>query len=201
MKKIIFTTISLLFCMNLFAFTPTIGKDDELRDDTLFLQIISKSDQLTNLIWSSNNSDEQTIDNAIQLIENLDREYFTTNAAAFDTLNSILNLSNTQLLEEYFDLFSTNWTALQEQYGDRLTEDYILDETNAATQSRNAGCLDGPGYVLCSGAVTAAAIIGHAGCLATFIAAPLCFALVATIQVAGINQCSKEYCGRALTAL
>ncbi len=204
MKKISFLFLCTVFCTSIFAEPSEKNPNDELRNDPVFVQQVSKQKELLNNIFAGLNYDQASIDAAKKAIEALQNDKSSTDEEMWAKVNSILKLPEGQGLDAYYNDFKNNWSVIRNKYGAKLTDEYIQEETKAAWESemqRSAyPCRDRAGFVLCSAGVTAIAMTGYAACAGTLFGWPVCAALVAIGQTAGINQCSNEFCGASITS-
>ena len=174
---------------------------DLLRNDSVYLDIMAGTYDLSKLIFAGCNRNQAKFDSAVQAIQILQNDTTLTNDQMFAKLDSILHLPSNKSLKLFYNHFASKWAVLQQKYGSKLTDQYVNQETTEAQKANPENfrvavpCQDLTSYTLCTAGVTAGAIMAHAACLTTVLAAPACFALVATVQVAGINACSVSYCG------
>ena len=203
MKKIWIPCLFLLLLGSAFKIAPVSksGPSEELRDDPVFQELIEHEVALFNDILKANNNDPESLLEAQKKLEELSNQPASSEEENLKQANDILNLTD-KPLDKFYYKFKDQWADIQKRYGSRLTEEYVKDETMEYARTSPVrfisesgyGCRDKAGYVLCAAAATAAAIIAHAGCVATLFAAPACFALVALIQAAAIRECSRAYC-------
>jgi hypothetical protein len=203
MKKIWIPCLFLFLLGSAFkiALVSKSGPSEELRDDPVFQELIEKEVALFDDILKANNNDPKSLWEAQKKMEELSNQPAASEEENLKQANDILNLTD-KPLDKFYYKFKDQWADVQKRYGSRLTEEYVKDETMEFARSspiRFIGesgfdCRDTPGYVLCAAAATAAAMLAHAGCVATLFGAPACFALVALIQVAAIRECKRAYC-------
>jgi hypothetical protein len=203
MKKIWIPCLFLLLLGSAFkiAAVSKSGSSEELRDDPVFQELIDKEVALFDDILKANNNDPESLLEAQKKLEELSNQPAASEEENLKQSNDILNLSD-KPLDKFYYTFKDQWADVQKRYGSRLTEDYVKEEAMEYARTSpvrfigesSNGCRDKAGYALCAAAATAAAILAHAGCVATLFAAPACFALVALIQAAAIRECSRAYC-------
>lgn len=176
-------------------------QNDELRNDPLFTALISNSIGLTNQMIENCKKKGIDLEQLQRQAQELQNEKTLSADEMLRKMDELIGTYSTYNFSEFHNGFVRDWGLIKEKYGIKLTDDYIKAEADAVVKSIysiNDGsgydCKDKIKYATCASAATAAAIIGHAACVATIFGIPACVLLVGTMQIAAINECQRSWC-------
>lgn len=177
------------------------AQETALMDNSFFIDTYNKTNELSNLIFNTFGKDLKKIEILKKTIESISSSTILTEKQKVDEMNKALQLPAEKSIEVYADGFKTNWLKLKEIYGQKLSNDYIQEQSDLLGKSgkyqiakADNGCRRPGMYTLCSGAATTAAILCHAACVNTLFGMFVCFGLCATGQVYAIAVCYDAYC-------
>lgn len=173
--------------------------DQELRNDALFKEMIEYYIRFAEQTNEAFNKEGSGADVLKQRIQELQNDRISSSDEMLRKIDDAFGYDLKYKFSEYYYLLQRNWPLIKAKFGDKLNDDYIKTEAESAGKSilgisDGAGCRNKAGYITCAAAATSAAIIAHAGCVATIFGIPACVALVGSMQVAAINECYRNWC-------
>lgn len=200
MKRILWVLPGVM--LNVLSYGQSIKEGFSLRNDPMFKELIEYSTGFTRQAFLNCNKKGINPEQLKQKVEQLQNEKIVSTDEMLQQLDEIMGGSSQYSFPVLYKMLVANWASIREKYGSLLTDDFIRREAEEVVQSIGSidndaevpECKDKRSYTICAAAATAVAMLGHAACITTIFGIPACVALVATIQVAAINECKRNWC-------
>ncbi len=184
----------------------------ELRNNPLFVESVGLSQSIAFTLAKESGFDKAKLD---QLTKDLENIRLNGNASTEDVqlekINGVLNLSDKSILPETYNKLNANFKDLKRLYGNKLTDQYIEQETSSIlsnTPQTNPPdgtpklpdhemptvCKNKVALVDCVSKVAALDIIAIAKCINTGSGAPKCYAAIVLDFAKTVANCKQLWC-------